>query len=160
MKKRFSLAILSLFAILDVKAANIPTIPPQCIPDHVRFGNGTLLLNASPSLHARIFIFNNVSNQMVWLDHISEQSSTSAVWDSQIASHHWSAILLQANQRNLTWTCSKSQDNKKIPLSCEEVLKVCSINAPNNPEKGNFWIMENELSEAVVRYAIENQGMD
>ncbi|MGB6976675.1 MAG: hypothetical protein WBE18_04380 [Gammaproteobacteria bacterium] len=155
MKKKFCLMIMLILAVVGVKAAGIPTIPPQCAPNHFHFSGDTLLLNVGPP-HTRVFVFNNISNQMIWLNHAPKEPGASAGWGSQIAANHWSAILLQSNQQNVVWTCSKSQGNNTIPLSCETVLKICSFDSAKKPEEGNFWIIENELSEAVVHYAIRD----
>jgi hypothetical protein len=154
MKNRATLILLLLLSSSGVKAAGAPTALPQCAATYFRFSDNTVLLNVGPP-HTRVFVLNNTANVLVGLNHTPQHPSASAGWSSQLAANNWSALLLQANQHNVVWTCNKRQGDKTVAVACKNVLKICSMIVANNPQKGSFWITENQVSATAVKRAVE-----
>jgi hypothetical protein len=144
--KKFLTCIIFLFCS-SAFAENI-----SCTPAVVKVENKNIILpGITQPKTTKVYFFNNVSKQSLWLDHPVEKRSASAGWSSYLRPSNWSAIVL--NRKNFAISCAVIKPGSVDYQDCSKAITICSPQhyTLNTKQKGTFWLVEDRTWDEFLK---------
>ncbi len=148
---RYLFAIL-LFTSCHVEAKEI--FPQGCVPYALH--DESVKLSAEKPI---VVMLHNLSENKIWLTHLTQNASAQAGWSSQLNSGKWSALALDRHKKTFGLTCIESRPGHEQQISCRDILAVCKWPQSQFPEhqSGTFWAAEN-MNMLPLKAYIERRG--
>lgn len=138
---------LTLLAVLCLSAASAFAADTKlvCTPLALKSQNKDFNLPGVEKSHTKkIYLFKNISQQSLWLDHPTEHAASSSSLSSYLRVNNASALLV--NRKKFNINCSAITPGDVVGLDCEKVVSVCELKQSevNSSRKGTYWLVEDK----------------
>lgn len=140
--------------ILAILAGNTASAAETfaCSPAVVKTENKNIILpGPNDPKETKIYFFNNISQESLWLDHPVPHASASAGWSSYLRPSNWSAILV--NRKDFVINCAVIKPGKVDYKDCGKAITICSpkTSTLGSKRKGSYWIVEDKSWDDFVK---------